>query len=379
MGIMDGCLIKGIPQLNPVLDRLSGGCYYYYLYNHFFDNLLFRHIDFGKDVQYVVDYLIKTKANYGYWELVDFYNDIINSIVASFVDMGINEQFAALRCRDIVKKNILPKLLKHKEFNVQQSLFLLREATHEIENNAKIKITMNQEVIIKKLLYLVATDTEYDRVFNFYKKKSGVTPNSVIIGDFAYRDLSMVGNNHVYLLKSSVGAKGNNGSIIVVNEAIKSLKPDYIIMVGIGFGLKENEQELGDIMVSEAIEDYGTFKLKEGKIVQRGNRITANAILRNRFADSKLDWTKSKVHTGLIVTNDILVNDKGYVEHLKQVFPDAIGGEMEGCGLLANYSTPWLLVKGICDFGHDKTNEFQETAAMNAIEYVDFTLSNNML
>lgn len=381
MGIMDGCLIKGIPQVATILDRLSGGQYYYQLYNQFFEKLLFRHIDLDKGIQFLVDYLKRAKSVYGYWDLVDSYNDIVNALALFFTERGLDKsgQVMAVRCLDIVKRYVLPRLLMPKEFNAQQSLFLLSEAVQEIENNEKIKITMNQEVIIKKVLYLVATDTEYDRVFNYYKQESGVTPSSVVIGDYAYRDLGMVGNQHVYLLKSNMGAKGNNGSIIVVNESVKTLKPDYVIMVGIGFGFNEKEQHLGDIMVSEAIEDYGTYKLKEGNKTPRGNRISSDAILKNRFADSKLDWTKSKVHTGLIVTNDILVNDNGFVEQIKQEFPDAIGGEMEGCGLLANYSTPWILVKGICDFGHDKTNEFQELAAMNAIEYVDFTLRKNVL
>ena len=55
-------------------------------------------------------------------------------------------------------------------------------------------------------------------------------------------------------------------------------------------------------------------------------------------------------------------------------FKDAIGGEMEGCGFLANYKNPWILVKAICDFGHDKGGEYQVDAAMNAISYVDFVV-----
>ena len=381
MGILDGCLIKGIPQASTVLDRLSGGYYYYQLYDLFFNNLIFRHLDLKKGIQFAVEHLKNFKSTVGYWELIEFYNDIVGSLVAFFIgkDSCKNEQFAALGCLGIVKRYLIPKLSLVKGFDPQQGLFLLRESVKEIENKEIIKIEMNQEVNVKRVLYLVATDTEYERVYEFYKKKNGAAPDSVVIGDFVYRDLGFVGNVHVHLLKSSMGAKGNNGSILVVNKAITSLKPDFIIMVGIGFGLKEEEQSLGDIMVSDAIEDYGTCKIKEMEVIPRGNKIPSNAILKNRFADSKLDWNKSKVHTGLIITNDVLVNDNNLVARLKQQYPDAIGGEMEGCGLLANYSTPWILIKGICDFGHDKKNEYQEFAAMNAIEYVDLTLRRNGL
>ena len=152
-----------------------------------------------------------------------------------------------------------------------------------------------------------------------------------------------------------------------------------MIMVGIGFGLKEKDQKIGDIMVASAIEDYGTFKQKKGITIQRGDRIQSNPILMNRFADSKLEWEKSAVHTGLILTNDILVDDENLVKYLQQNYPDAIGGEMEGCGLLANYNEKWILVKAICDFGHNKSNDHQVDAAQNAIEYVDMTLSKYSL
>jgi hypothetical protein len=52
---------------------------------------------------------------------------------------------------------------------------------------------------------------------------------------------------------------------------------------------------------------------------------------------------------------------------------------MEGCGLLANYNEKWILVKAICDFGHNKGNDHQMEAAQNAIEYVDMTLEKYSL
>ena len=48
---------------------------------------------------------------------------------------------------------------------------------------------------------------------------------------------------------------------------------------------------------------------------------------------------------------------------------------MEGCGLLANYQTPWILVKAVCDFGYHKGDGAQVNAAMNAIKYVDYVLT----
>lgn len=376
MNILDGYLIKGIPNVSNIIDVLSNGNYYYCLYNLFFSNSVFRHIKRDKCASFIVEQLALLKQRKGYWDMVDFYNDIVRSFISYFSkdNTSGSEQFAALRCLNFVKKYISPALLEPKEFNVQQNMYLLRTAINNIKEKENIEIIMKQENSIKKLLYLVATDTEYLKVFEYYKNKNGYTPESFVVGAYAYRDLGVIGNVHVYLLKINMGAKKNGGSILAVHEASQAIKPDYMIMVGIGFGLKEDEQKIGDIMVASSIEDYGTCKVKKGETISRGDKIPSDAILMNRFADSKLEWEKSAVHTGLMLSNDILVNDIDLVKYLKQHYPDAIGGEMEGCGLLANYTQRWILVKGICDFGHDKSNEHQVVAAQNAIEYVDMTL-----
>lgn len=381
MRVLDGALIKGIPNVSTVVDDLSKAYYYYDLYYPFFSNTVLRHINREKSSGCIVEQLALLKQREGYWDMVDYYNDIVKSLVSLFAKDNAPgcEQFAALRCFDLVKKYIFPKLAMPKEFNAQQYLFLLRAALQNIKEKEKIEIIMEQEKNIKKLLYLVATDTEYDKVFEYYKQKNGCKPEAFVIGDYTYRDLGVIGSTHVYLLKTKMGAKGVGGSIKAVSEAANSLKPDYMIMVGIGFGLKEKDQKIGDIMVASAIEDYGTFKQKKGVTIQRGDRIQSNPILMNRFADSKLEWEKSAVHTGLILTNDILVDDENLVKYLQQNYPDAIGGEMEGCGFLANYNEKWILVKAICDFGHNKSNDHQVDAAQNAIEYVDMTLSKYSL
>ena len=377
MKVLDGALIKNIPNVLPIVDDLSKSYYYYDLYNIFFSNTVLRHINQERGVSSIVEQLALIKQREGYWDMVDYYNNVVKSLMAMH---GIcNERLAASRCFDYVKKYISQILASPKEININQTVHLLRKAVHNMEKKEEISINMEHESNMKKLLYIVATDTEYTKVFEYYKLKNGYVPESIVVGDYAYRDLGLIGNVHVYLLKTNMGAKKSGGSILAVSEAARALNPDYMIMVGIGFGLKEEEQKIGDIMVSSAIEDYGSIKRKEGETITRGDKITSNAILMNRFADSKLEWAKSTVHIGLILTNDILVNDKNLVEYLKKNYPDAIGGEMEGCGLLSNDNKNWILVKAICDFGHDKSNEHQLDAAQHAIEYVDMTLEKYSL
>jgi len=55
------------------------------------------------------------------------------------------------------------------------------------------------------------------------------------------------------------------------------------------------------------------------------------------------------------------------------MFPEALGGEMEGSGLYASaarHGIHWMLIKAICDWAHHKNqadkDAWQATAAHNA-------------
>ena len=69
----------------------------------------------------------------------------------------------------------------------------------------------------------------------------------------------------------------------------------------------------------------------------------------------------------------ILLGPLRYRDQLKAAHPDAIGGEMEGSGIYAaamRGKIDWALVKGICDWGHGKSDEYQHVAAQNAASFV---------
>ena len=149
-------------------------------------------------------------------------------------------------------------------------------------------------------------------------------------------------------------------------------------MVGIAFALKEDKLKTGDVMVASELMDYGSVKMSEGNVVERGLRVAADKTLLDRFTNAIVDWNGVDIRFGLIITNDVLSDDKSFVEELRSRFPDALGGEMEGCGLLAKYQTPWILVKAVCDYGYNKGDEGQVNAALNAIKYVDYVLNEFM-
>jgi nucleoside phosphorylase len=59
---------------------------------------------------------------------------------------------------------------------------------------------------------------------------------------------------------------------------------------------------------------------------------------------------------------------------LREDFPDAIAGEMEGAGVheasTLDTRPDWIMVKGISDWGYHKSDRDQRRAAANAADYL---------
>lgn len=156
-------------------------------------------------------------------------------------------------------------------------------------------------------------------------------------------------------------------------------------MAGVAFGVNEQKQAIGDVLVSEQLMLYdlkrvGTDKEGNLKIIPRGDRPHASAWLINllRVADNMdRDESRAKVRFGLVLSGEQLVDNIDYREQLKQLEPEAIGGEMEGKGLYVachGKKVDWILVKAICDWadGHkaEDKDARQRTAARNAASFV---------
>lgn len=371
---MNGCLIKGLPYIS-FFDRFSSERFYYNLYAPVLTQAYIRFIMQEQDLAKQVQMIVAIKENQYHKYFIDLLYSLASTLLEQYGIEKEGDVAKLLRTEVGSAMSRLPHCDPQRALeNLSSSIELLRYKYHFDLNE-----TMEQN--IKKILYIVATDTEFSKVISFYKEK-GVSLRHIEFSENIYWDLGMVGKSHVYLTKSGMGAKRPDGAILTISQAATELSPDYMIMIGIAFGMKEDRdhpdnpqaQKIGDILVSTEIEDYGTCKIMEGGIIERGSKIPADPALIKRFTQAVALWEGAKVRSGLIITNDKLVNKQEFVDGLRERFKDAIGGEMEGCGFLANYKNPWILVKAICDFGHDKGDEYQGDAAMNAIQYVDFVV-----
>lgn len=162
-----------------------------------------------------------------------------------------------------------------------------------------------------------------------------------------------------------------------VGKGIAALHPAAVIMVGIAFGVNDQKQSLGDILVSRQLLLYDAQRLSATQIVPRGDRVHCSPWLLNYLTSAELDWTGPTVRMGLVLTGDKLVDNVDYRDQLRKLEVEAIGGEMEGAGLYVacqDAKVDWILVKSICDWAdgnkaQDKDAR-QQQAAQSAAAFV---------
>ena len=123
--------------------------------------------------------------------------------------------------------------------------------------------------------------------------------------------------------------------------------------------------------------DYETGRAESAGFRPRGSSYEARAAVVSSARQAA--GARKDVRFGQILSGSKLVDDPVFRANLKARYPDAIGGEMEGIGLVSaceRHGTPWLLAKAICDWGFGKTSDAQADAARRSVEFcLDFLLS----
>jgi nucleoside phosphorylase len=233
------------------------------------------------------------------------------------------------------------------------------------------------------ILLVTVTGTETNAVLTF-------APNgykSITLGRRTYYDLGIINTNRTFLVRAT--SPGALEAFSTVKDGIEALTPQAAIMVGIAFGYDKGKQQIGDIMVATQIQDYdlkrvGSTATREQVVRLRGLRVPTSQPLLDRFLNGPYtihtSWPNAPaIHAGLILSGSSLVDHEEYRDQLRHAAPDAIGGEMEGAGLLkaaieAEQKVDWILVKAISDWadGTKSTDgiEKQRMAAENAARFI---------
>lgn len=224
------------------------------------------------------------------------------------------------------------------------------------------------------VLIVTVTKTEAAAVLDLFPTAAGTPWERRTIDGKIYYALGEVGGIQVFMVQSEMGTSGPGAALLTIYKALEALSPVAVIMVGIAFGTRPNEHALGDILVSRQLQSYEPQKVRgRRKPIPRGDRVTASPSLLDKFRSGDHDWPGAKVHFGVILSGEKLVNDATFRQRLLDLEPEAIGGEMEGAGLYVAASdakVDWILVKAICDWADgNKSDEYQQIAARNAAAF----------
>ncbi len=242
------------------------------------------------------------------------------------------------------------------------------------------------------VLLLTATDVEYEAAIRLAGVRDSLTERRQGLKGQVYVDL---GFEHcpVWLFNCRKGSVGLGASTVRTIQALMRLDPSpfAVIAAGIAFGLQPKDksnkpkQQLGDVLLADQIRLYEVTRVGRDRTLSRGDRPSTSSYLLEWFRSCEVDWatderesTRPRVHTGLMMSGEKLVDDPAFVKDLLQMEPEAIGGEMEAAGVYSAATgehVHWTVVKAICDWGMGKGDKCQVAAAENAIDFIYHTLS----
>ncbi|MFZ2050421.1 MAG: hypothetical protein WAU69_05755 [Solirubrobacteraceae bacterium] len=262
-------------------------------------------------------------------------------------------------------------------------------------NGLKAQLTARLELrerLQADVLLIVATNVELKETLAEFGFPPGTMPRTHPIGLQIYYELPIRAGRRVFLVRSNMGAGGANGSLFTADEAIEHLSPDWVVMVGIAFGVDPDKQKIGEILVpTEVIPvDHKRVGTEDGqqKVEFRDSPQPADPILLARIDAGMKGFAGAEVSFGRVLSGSVLVDNEAYREALieQAAQGSAIGGEMELHGVAAaasRRSARWGAAKAICDFadgnkGVDKDAK-QRLAARNASRFVLHLLDSGLL
>ncbi|AUQ63404.1 hypothetical protein [Phaeobacter inhibens] len=220
-----------------------------------------------------------------------------------------------------------------------------------------------------------ATDSEDTALFACLEEHGFSRSRVLSVGDGVLQEFARGITQRIVHIRTSAGSIGVNSAGMVLPNVLQELDVKFLVSAGICFGLKpfkdgEVFQRLGDVLIATHIQDYET-KRKGEKEIPRGERTSASpGILQaTRIARTQTTGIEYKISEGILLSGQMLVDDEQTVEELRDTFPEAIGGEMEGnavAGASIYKGRQWILIKGICDWGMGKEDGSQAIAAERA-------------
>ncbi len=243
------------------------------------------------------------------------------------------------------------------------------------------------------VLLVTAVSCEFDALKDaararglFWKRQRGIAAD--------YFDLGEVGGQRVAVIQlKSMGSFSRSGSAFTCYRAMLETGATSVIAVGIAFGIDEEGQRIGDILLPESLHLYDEVDVvdegDEYRYVYPARSIAhASEVWVERF---RAAWRTRRsaapdaveIYSGRLLAGGARIESKRFREHLCErvgtTEVKVIGGEMEAAGVAAACAASggsWALVKAVSDFATVESRaRIHETREVAAASAADFTLA----
>jgi nucleoside phosphorylase len=234
-----------------------------------------------------------------------------------------------------------------------------------------------------RVLVLVVLDVERDAIIRAAADAGGPRAQPDTASEHAIFRLGRLGKVELLLAQATQGTVTPSSMMLTANDLIEELRPDYVVLAGICFGLWSREldggdQDLGDVVVSEYVQnvDHRRITTEHGveRTLWRGERVQATRALLTAFRAATHEWTGPRINVGTVLSANVLSDSAVFRADLRREFPEASAGEMELTGLYAaaaNHRCGWIMAKGISDWGTGGlTDETRRAAAEAAAAFI---------
>ena len=185
----------------------------------------------------------------------------------------------------------------------------------------------------------------------------------VYLGDMGENDLKL----NVAVMKCYEGSSCTGGSIVVVINAVKVLKPKAVFCVGSCSGLNVTRVNLGDVVILKKLVAYAFSKVTENGIEEQGVKVPLKPHLSKLILNAGDGWKpplkdpralEVKIRRGTFLSGPEVINNHKRCNALIERFPEAVAIEREGEGKFVGLqfmclSKKWLSIVGEHSFRAD--------------------------
>ena len=184
----------------------------------------------------------------------------------------------------------------------------------EVENQA-----LKQKLIDEtNLLFITVTESERNAFFEYFRPIPEEDGYFKLFDDIYTYYFGRFGSYQAAYFQCTMGTMEADSAGYATKDAIKFLSPTIVVMPGIAFGIDEEKQHVGDVLVSEIISPYDPERIGDEKNYNRMPPIRAGLTLKNRFKES-IDWyhkisnrTNSTIIVGNLLSGNKLVDNLSY-------------------------------------------------------------------